>query len=342
MNEASTEAALNNEFKKRRKEHDNNYDGGGGEPTIEVSKSRTGIKIVVRNSRPRGISQISTSRHSGKINTVIISNWIHNDKKAARRLSGALRYNQERERGRDEDQRTFYTANNEKLDRADIRAEIRKQFGKDVAFHTMILAPADNNVNLKEFTRETMNEWQTQLGYRINYYAIEHRNTDHYHTHLIIPAKSIDRETDIRFDRNDLTNLREIAIDYLARERMIDHAFDRAVAREFGFDRENRYDQEIQREFHMTNKDYRDQQEAAGLSTYHDFAKDWKDLGIGKECDLGGKNWESDQQMINDLFSDENNVSAQLDTDRKVVKDAVLSDKDEKERDDDDDDGRSR
>ena len=51
-----------------------------------------------------------------------------------------------------------------------------------------------------------------------------------------MPASSIDTAGDVRFDRDDLNNLREIANDLIARERMIDRAFDRAVAREFRFE----------------------------------------------------------------------------------------------------------
>jgi len=358
MSGTSAFAALNNEFEARRKKRDSN-DGGGGQPTIKLSNSRTGIKIIVRGSRTGGTQRRSTGRRPDKINAVIISNWVRNDKKAAGRLRGALRYNQERERSRGEDERTFYTAKNENLDRADIRKEIRNNFGEDIAFHTIILSPGDNSIDIKEFTRETMAEWQDQLGYHIDYYAIEHRNTDHYHAHVIIPASSIDRSSDIRFDRKDLTDLREIANDYIARERMIDRAFDRAVSREFGFDRQDEYDREVQDEFHMTNKDYRQEQEAAGLSTYRDYLKGWKDLGIGNEYDPGGRNWESDKQMMDDLFSmraqesserdwdeeigadlyyegqREENVAGKQDTDTRIINETMM-------RDDDDEDGRHR
>ena len=367
MSGASTFAALNHDFETRRKKQDSS-DGGGGHPKIELSKAGRGLKIVVKVPRVRSAPRWSTSRRPDKINAVVISNWVRNDKKAAGRLRGALRYNQERERGRDEEERTFYTHKEDKLDRDDIRAEIREKFGKDIAFHTIILSPGDNSIDIKEFTRETMDEWQERLGYRIDYYAIEHKNTEHYHAHIIIPASSIDRASDIRFDREDLTDLREIANDHIARERMIDRTFDRAVDREFGFDRQEGYDRDLQDEFHMGSKDYREDQEAAGLGTYGDYVKDWKELGIGREYDLGGKSWESDKQMVDDLFSTsanetdrqedwdkeigadlshegqdhedqaEENVGEQLDTDTRMIDDAMMSD-DDRERDDDDGEG---
>src|SRR5579872_1850145 len=155
MSATSIYSPLNNDFQKWRRKRDGDG-GGGGHPKIGLSKTSGGLKIIVKSARARSAHRWSTAKRPDKINAVVISNWVRNDKKAAGRLRGALRYNQERERGRDEDERTFYTDQKDKLDRDDIRAEIRSKFGKDIAFHTIILSPGDNSIDIKEFTRQTM------------------------------------------------------------------------------------------------------------------------------------------------------------------------------------------
>ena len=362
MTESSIFTALYNE----RKHHENGAQGGGGSPSVELAQASRRGKMIAKSLRAKSAPRGYVSARADKINTVVKSNWVRNDKKATARLRGALRYNQERERGQEEKERAFYTKKEEKIDREDIRDQIKDKFGKDIAFHTVIFSPGDNNINIKEFTRETMEEWQKQLGYELDYYAIEHRNTEHYHAHIIMPGSSIDKIGDVRFNREDLNNLREIANDLLARERMIDRAFDRAVAREFGFDKQDRYDRDLQKEFHMSFRHYKKDQEVSDLSTFKDFAKDQKDLGLGQEYDFSGKEWRFDDKVIDDLYGErsqekmdkqhswdreltpvlyeekqEENTADRWASNTRAINKALMTE-DERERDDDDDESRRR
>ncbi len=354
MNQASIFTAIYNEDARRKKK----TGSGSGTSKIELPQTKGGVKITAK--RPRSGIRRSVSTKGGKINAVIISHWVHNDAKASNRLNGALRYNQKRELGRDEKERTFFTEKENDLDRADIRSEIKDRFGKDIAFHTMILSPGDNNVNVKDFVRETMDDWQKELGYDLDYYSIEHRNTEHYHAHLIIPASSTDRFSDARFNREDLNDLRELANDYIARERMLNRAWDKAVEREFYFDKQKEYDRELQEYFHMSPADYQRDQESVDLSTYKDYVKEQQELG------LSSKGWEADKQLIDDLYmepwkfehplEDEANwdkhaddiyeessidVGTQLDEDANIMRDmtyeTMMSDEEDHRRDNDDD-----
>ena len=162
MTDSSIFAALYNE--RNRNEND---EGGGGSPSTELAQTSKRGKVTIKSSRAKTVPRGYLSARADRVNAVVISNWVHNNKKAAARLRGALRYNQERERGREEGERTFYTKKDENLNREDIRVQIRDKFGKDIAFHTVIFSPGDNNINIKEFTRETMEEWQKQLGYQL-------------------------------------------------------------------------------------------------------------------------------------------------------------------------------
>jgi hypothetical protein len=319
MSGASAFAAFYNEEKKKQ------GGGGGGRAKVKLSASSRTVKIAVVRSRVSSKGGAyragrrggdwgqrpgrSVSTEGGKINSVAISNWVPNGSKAVGRLRGALAYNQDRERGPGEDERTFFTDRKSGLDRKDIAESVERGFGEKVAFHTVIMSPGDNSIDVKNFVRETMEKWQEELGYRVDYYGVEHRNTDHYHAHVIIPARSIDKGSDVRFDREDLENLREIGNDYIARERMLDRALDRAVEREFGLDKIDRYDREVQDDFRMSSANYREDQESVGLSTYSDYIRQQKELGLGGTYDPGRAlenfgSQDKDRELINDLYSE--------------------------------------
>lgn len=222
----------------------------------------------------------SVSTHAAKCNVVAKAAWVNNGGRAKARLSAALGYNQNRDRGVWEKERLFFTRDKDGLDKSDIHKEIESKFGKDIAFHTVILSPGDNTVDIKHFVRETVRDWEKDLGYQIDYYAVVHYNTDHYHAHLIVPGSSIDKDYDVRFDRMDLADLREAGNDYLARERNLDRALDRAIEREFELSLEERFDHQVQKEFGLDLERYERDQESLGLSTSKDMYKERQELGL--------------------------------------------------------------
>lgn len=57
----------------------------------------------------------------------------------------------------------------------------------------IILSPESRNVPLKELARRFMKNLQMQTGYSFNWKAVEHRNTDDWHDHILINGR--DRRT---------------------------------------------------------------------------------------------------------------------------------------------------
>ncbi len=229
----------------------------------------------------------SVSTYGGRLKNVVKSRFVRTSFDARRHLADSLRYYQERERADWEPERKYFDRERTGLDRGDIRKEIEASFGRAVAFHKVILSPGDNSVNLTDYVRKTMGEWEKELGYDLNYWAVEHYNTDHYHAHLIIGGRSADGRRDVRLDRFDLTGLREIGNDYLARERLLDRDLDRLVDLQLDTLDKRLFDLDIEKDL-LRNpyQDWRDQVDL-GLRTNYDYSKEWRELGLNRVFELG-------------------------------------------------------
>ena len=60
--------------------------------------------------------------------------------------------------------------------------------------HTLILSPGDNNIDIREYARESMEALEDRLGHKLDWYGVIHENTDHHHAHVVIAGKIPDRE----------------------------------------------------------------------------------------------------------------------------------------------------
>ena len=60
--------------------------------------------------------------------------------------------------------------------------------------HTLILSPGDNSIDIREYTRESMEALEDRLGHKLDWYGVIHENTDHHHAHVVIAGKIPDRE----------------------------------------------------------------------------------------------------------------------------------------------------
>lgn len=274
---------------------------GGGRPRMEVgsgqsktwradykSKSageqyRAGRRGKVWGQRPGR----SVSIHGGQFHVVSKSRYVRIGQKAKSRLGGALNYFQNRERAEFEPERKYFTKDKEGLDRFDIKDEIEQKFGEKIAYHSMVLSSGDNSVDPKLFTKEVMREWEERLGYELDYWAVAHYNTDHYHTHVIIAGKVCSADADVRFDREAFNELREVGNDYLARERMLDRELDREVEREL-LKSAREYDLDVERNFKSSIFDLnREELNDLGLRSDAQNRQEMRELGLGAIYELG-------------------------------------------------------
>ena len=160
--------------------------GGGGKARIRLGK--TG---------PRGRVYAKTSGASSATPVIAKSKYVKTGKGARAAIREHVRYIQERERGEGEKERTFFDRENAGIERKDVYDEMYRNQGRNVAMHTLILSPGDNKVDLQEYTRESMEALEERLGYKLNWYAVTHENTDHYHSHVVIAGRILDRELEV-------------------------------------------------------------------------------------------------------------------------------------------------
>src|SRR5580658_172559 len=162
-------------------------DSGGGGGGARIRLGRTG-------PRGRMYSSVATQKSTP---VIAKSRYIKAGKGARSAIREHVRYIQERERGEQERERTFFDREKEGVERKDVYDEMYRNQRQKVAMHTLILSPGDNRTDIQEYTRESMEALEDRLGHQLNWYAVTHENTDHYHAHVVIAGQIPDREREI-------------------------------------------------------------------------------------------------------------------------------------------------
>jgi len=246
--------------------------GSGSRARIEIVGARTKhVRIGIGRSKGYSGKRLLSGR-SGFVRAVAKSSFLRRSPRSAKKIADQVRY-LERRSGIDRDEWSFFDRNRVDIDSSEVTDHLIRSQGRQVGVHKIILSPGDNSLNLKDYARESMATLEKNLGYEIDWYAVEHRNTDHYHVHVIVAGKipeqrEKERERDdlkpelrdaletwarhkqghdLRLYRHNLESLRAAGNDYLLRERSIDRLLDQAIEREFGIDNWT-YDREVDRQ----------------------------------------------------------------------------------------------
>src|ERR1700677_1054729 len=71
--------------------------------------------------------------------------------------------------------------------------------------HRLMLSPGDNQVDIREYARESMEALEERLGHKLDWYATVHENTEHHHAHVVIAGKvpGFERQIERREERED-------------------------------------------------------------------------------------------------------------------------------------------
>lgn len=135
------------------------------------------------------------------------------------------RSGEDREKGK----REFFNADRDGIDGREIKDHIDQETGRGVTVHKLILSPGVNSVELDKYTRETMDELGRSKGLDLQWYAVEHTNTDHNHVHVVLLGKDA-QGRQVRLDRKDHDKMREVGDRYLEREHKLDRFMDRELS----------------------------------------------------------------------------------------------------------------
>lgn len=164
--------------------------GGGGKPRIRFGN--TGPRGRVYGKPAKGTVAIAKNK------------FIRAGKGSRAAIREHLRYIQERERGEHEPERKFFDRDREGIERGEVFQKMLENRGDRTAMHTLILSPGDNNVDIQDYTRESMEALEERMGHKLDWYATIHENTDHYHAHVAIAGKvpGWEREVERREAKN--------------------------------------------------------------------------------------------------------------------------------------------
>jgi hypothetical protein len=112
--------------------------------------------------------------------------------------------------------REFFDENGERLDGKELRKAIREMGDSRVVAHKLTLAPEINPQDKRAFTREVMGKLGQDMGRDLRWFAVEHNNTDHHHSHVVVLGK--DRNgTEVRIGLKDIDKAKDHGERYLER-----------------------------------------------------------------------------------------------------------------------------
>jgi hypothetical protein len=139
-------------------------------------------------------------------------------KEASSALKSHLKYLQYRPRSEGQETRQDRHLFDKVCDQVDLREihdVVMQEHVGDIYYHRMILSPAQNEPveDWRVWTRAVLHDMENQIGKDVDWYAVQHHNTDDPHVHVVIRGTGIDHETGapmpVTFTRQDFNAIRE-------------------------------------------------------------------------------------------------------------------------------------
>jgi len=128
--------------------------------------------------------------------------------------------------------REFFSGDREHIQGREVKRDIDESERAKVVAHKLVLSPGLQNVDVKAYTREVMEQVGREKGLDLDWRAVVHKNTDHDHAHVIIFGKDKNGR-EVFFNRDDYKNMREAGDRYLERnhfyERYLERDSDRVL-----------------------------------------------------------------------------------------------------------------
>ncbi len=122
--------------------------------------------------------------------------------------------------------RLFISAMREGISGSEINERLKKQNEDGVVIHRIVLSPGIPGVNMEAYTRCIMSELEHSKGLDFEYYATEHKNTDHDHTHVVLFGKD-QHGRPVTLNKHNYKTVREAGDRYLERNHKYDRYLDK-------------------------------------------------------------------------------------------------------------------
>ena len=120
--------------------------------------------------------------------------------------------------GRDREQggREMFDEREDSIDAREMRKAIKELGGSRVIVHKLTLAPEINPADKKAFTREVMINLSQEKGRDLQWFAVEHGNTEHPHIHVVVLGRD-KHGTEVKIDLKDIDKVKEYGDRFLER-----------------------------------------------------------------------------------------------------------------------------
>ncbi|MBO0783328.1 MAG: hypothetical protein J2P37_31325 [Ktedonobacteraceae bacterium] len=124
-----------------------------------------------------------------------------NRSRASSALKNHFKYLQYRERDPLRETKADRHAFSNKYDHVDRRdahdAIMQREQAGDIYYHRLVLSPKHDEpvADWRAWTREVMADLEAARGQTLEWYAVQHRNTDNPHVHMVLSGTGYDRDT---------------------------------------------------------------------------------------------------------------------------------------------------
>lgn len=126
--------------------------------------------------------------------------------------------------------RPFFDRDRDKTDGAEFRERLNNSNQRSAVLHKLILSPGCNGIDLKEYTREIMEELADAKGIELDWEAVIHTNTEHEHVHVALLGKT-SRNKILKITKDDYDAMRAVGDRYLERKHEFDRYYDNSIDR---------------------------------------------------------------------------------------------------------------
>lgn len=161
------------------------------------------------------------------------------------RAHAALRYYQMRPRGDDEPPRSLFTATGT-VSRAEAYRLMDAHQAWGYLAHRLMLSPSvrEQPEDLRALTRYVMREMEKERGAALHWVAVEHRNTEHPHVHILLGGgdERDGRNAEVRLHLADHARIREDGAAYCEMEARERARWEQALSRAAAQSQADRYE----------------------------------------------------------------------------------------------------
>ncbi len=155
--------------------------------------------------------------------SVVKHSYLNGLNQGAAKAQAHIRYIQFRG-GKDKEEkepRSFFDADRTGISGKEVAAAVKEQEPRGTIIHKLILSPGVKGADVKEYCREVMADLSSQKGLDLEWYGVQHDNTDNPHVHIVVLGNDAN-DRRVRFSKDDYTRIKVVGDRYLERNRLLD------------------------------------------------------------------------------------------------------------------------